>query len=453
MSNRNGLKQKSNKLTMSACIMIAIGGMMGSSIFTLSGVTYAMAGPSALLSWTLAGAVLLLYALNIAELATIFPVSGGIFIYPSRVLGNTQKQRDFSGWIAAWSWLNVSVLGTSFSAICITTYLQEFFPVIKQYKALQLLIPVIWIGICLLLNLFGTTILGKANGVLTMMLILICGIYVFTGLPHVDLKNLTPFVGGTMGASGVFAGIPIAMLAYGSIIAIASIAGEIDNPKRTIPKIMGISVLITVLVYSLILFVTFGMTPVQHFIDDPSRQYYPLAYSLINGLNGEFSWVVSTIPFGAILAITTTMLVLIMDSSRTIMAVSQSGLLPSYFTKIDPATQTPKRALVFVSAIAALITLKPDWIWIIINTGSICCAFTVAIIAFTLIQLRRNKDGLKYEGGFRVPFGIVFPVVTILAVAITLVLLYFGDGGAFSYLLTLLWYAVGFLIFAARYKD
>lgn len=426
---------------------------MGSSIFTLSGVTYAMAGPAALCSWAFAGVLLLLYALNIAELATIFPVSGGIFIYPSRVLGRSQKQRDFSGWIAAWSWLNVSVLGTAFSAICITTYLQEFFPIIKQHKTLQLLIPILWIGICLFLNLFGASMLGKVNSILTISLILICGSYVISGAPHVDVKNFTPFIGGTMGISGVFAGIPIAMLAYGSIIAIASIAGEIENPQKAIPKIMGISVTTTVLVYSLILLVTFGMTPVQHFIDDPSRQYYPLAYSLIHGLQGKASWVVNIIPLGAILAITTTLLVLIMDSGRTIMAVSESGLLPSYFAKIDPITKTPKRALIFVATIAALISLKPSWIWIMINTGSICCAFTVAIIALTLISLRKNPNGTRCDDAFRVPLGILFPTVTLLAVAVTLVLLYFGDGGTFSYLLTLLWYGVGLLIFAVRYKE
>jgi len=71
------------------CILMAIGGMVGSSIFTLSGVTYGMAGPGAILTWLAAAVVLLLYSLNIAELATIYPQSGGIYVYPSKVVGKT----------------------------------------------------------------------------------------------------------------------------------------------------------------------------------------------------------------------------------------------------------------------------------------------------------------------------------------------------------------------------
>ena len=92
--------------------MMAIGGMVGSSIFTLSGVTYGMAGSAALVTWFLAGIILLLYALNIAELATTFPKSGGVYVYPHEVLGKTPKAKSFAGWIAAWSWLNVSIFGS-----------------------------------------------------------------------------------------------------------------------------------------------------------------------------------------------------------------------------------------------------------------------------------------------------------------------------------------------------
>lgn len=121
-----------SKLKMSECIMIAVGGMMGSSIFTLSGVTYAMAGPSAMVSWALAGIVLLLYAMSLSELATTFPTSGGIFVYPYKVMGKNKNQKMFWGWFAAWSWLNVSLLGISFSAISVATYLQEYMPIIKE---------------------------------------------------------------------------------------------------------------------------------------------------------------------------------------------------------------------------------------------------------------------------------------------------------------------------------
>ena len=85
---------KKGGLSPKTCIMMGIGGMVGSAIFTLSGVTYGMAGPAAILAWMIAGTVLLLYSLNISELATTFPKSGGIYVYPHEVLGKTKVKKD-----------------------------------------------------------------------------------------------------------------------------------------------------------------------------------------------------------------------------------------------------------------------------------------------------------------------------------------------------------------------
>lgn len=141
----NGNKQ--GGLSPKACILMAIGGMVGSAIFTLSGVTYGMAGASAIFTWIIAGGVLLLYSLNVSELATTFPESGGVYVYPHEVIGKTERMKDFAGWAAAWSWLNSTVFGTAFAAICVSTYLKEFVPAVKNSVAMQRIIPLVWIDL------------------------------------------------------------------------------------------------------------------------------------------------------------------------------------------------------------------------------------------------------------------------------------------------------------------
>lgn len=448
MSNPSG-----GGLTMRACIMIAIGGMVGSSIFTLSGVTYGMAGAGALLTWAIAGAVLLLYSLNISELATTFPKSGGIFVYPHEVLGRSKVGKDLAGWIAAWSWLNVSIFGSAFSAICVCTYLQEFIPAVKESAALQLVIPLLWVAFAWWLNAKSINSMGKIHNILTLCLMVVLGVYIILGLTHGSAGNLTPLIGGSMGGSGILAGIPIAMLAYGSIIAVASFAGEIQNPKKNIPKIIGTAVAITVAMYCLILLATFLMAPVDDFLADPGRQYYPLAYALTTGLQGRMGWLISIVPLSALLALTTNMSVMVLDASRTVMAIAQSGFLPKRLAQVHPTRKTPVAALTVVAVAAALLTLQPDLIWVIINTGSICSAITVAIIAVTLVTLRRKQQSgeIAAQGQFKVPGGAVFPVITIAVILVTLVLLYFGDGGPTSFLLAGVWYVIGFGIFGIKY--
>ncbi len=431
---------------------MAIGGMVGSAIFTLSGVTYGMAGASAILTWLLAGVVLLLYSLNVSELATTFPKSGGVYVYPHEVIGKTQKMKDFAGWAAAWSWLNSTIFGTAFAAICVSTYLQEFIPAVKGSTALQRIIPLVWILFVWWLNAKSIDAMGKIHNKLTICLVFVLGLYVILGLVNGNNANLQPFVGGTMGGMGIAAGIPIAMLSYGSIIAVASFAGEIRDPKKNVPKIMVTAVSLTVLMFSLILLATFRMALVQDFLADPGRQYYPLSYALGKALTGKYAWIVSIVPLGALLALMTNMCILVLDASRTVSAVARSGFLPKVFTKVHPKRQTPVPALTLVCGIAALLTLKPELIQILINMGSICSAVAVTIIAVTLIVLRvKQKKGIITEtGAFRVPGGMVFPASTLVIVLITLVLLYFGDGGASSYLMAAGWYVIGFIIFGLK---
>ena len=67
--------------------------MVGSAIFSLSGVTYAAAGPAVIITWILGGIILLLYGLETAELCTIYPKSGGIFIFPYEAPRGAQSAR------------------------------------------------------------------------------------------------------------------------------------------------------------------------------------------------------------------------------------------------------------------------------------------------------------------------------------------------------------------------
>jgi APA family basic amino acid/polyamine antiporter len=436
------------------CILMAIGGMVGSSIFTLSGVTYGMAGQGAILTWLAAAVVLLLYSLNIAELATIYPQSGGIYVYPSKVVGKTTFQRDLAGWLASWSWLNVTVFGTAFSAICLATYLQEFLAFIKDSRAMQYIIPLVWLLFVWFINALNINKFGKIHNTLTYTLMFVISIYIVLGLINGSVANIKPFISGTMGGRGVLAGIPIAMLAYGSVMSVATYAGEIRDPRRNVPKIIGTALSIVATVYALILLSTFLMAPVGDFLENPGRQYFPLAYALGSSIGGKsFAWITNIVPIAALLALTTNMSIMVLGASRIVQTTALSGYLPRKLGEVHPKTKTPVWALTAVAVVAALLTLKPDLIWLIINTGSICSAITVAIIAITLITLRykQRKGEIKERGVFQVPFGILFPVITLVVVATTVTYLFMGDGGLTSLYLTLGWYALGMAIFLIRF--
>lgn len=441
--NNKDTQLKVGVLSLADCMMIAIGGMVGSAIFTLSGVTYNLAGPVAIVSWIFAGVVVLLYAFNLAELATTFPKSGGLSIYPYRVLGKTKNQKTFAGWISAWSWLNVTVLGTAFSAIFISTYLGALIPALQNQ---QVIIAIIWIALCWLLNVLGISFMGKINLVLTLGLIIACLIYIFTGFSSIDMSFFTPFVGqGVMGTKGILTSIPIAMLAFNSVIAVASCAEEIKNPQKTIPRAMIFAVIITTILYGLILFTTYGLFPAKELIGNDFALYAPLNYGIARTLSGNM-WLNTVVAIAALLALTTTMLVLVMDAGRTLMTSAQSGVLPKAFGKIHPKFHTPFFALTVMSIVSAVIACFPQFTMQIISTGSLCCGITVGIQTITLIVKKQKK--IDNPGGFKVPGGIIFPIITLIVLAVTLTQL---EKSAF--VLSGWWYLIGLVIFVIAYYS
>ena len=103
MSNNNS--NQGGSLGLGTCVAMIAGGMIGSSIFSLSGLTMTSAGPSAILTWAIAAVIMLCYGLICAELSTRFPKSGGVFVFPSKALGKTEKEGALWGWISTWGYI------------------------------------------------------------------------------------------------------------------------------------------------------------------------------------------------------------------------------------------------------------------------------------------------------------------------------------------------------------
>jgi len=115
--------EEPKKLGLRDSTMILIGGMIGSAIFSLSGLTILSAGPASMISWVIAGIILFFYALQTAELSTIYPHSGGVYVFPAKALGKTHNQGRLNGWISSWAFLFGNVGGVAFSAMYIGIYL------------------------------------------------------------------------------------------------------------------------------------------------------------------------------------------------------------------------------------------------------------------------------------------------------------------------------------------
>ena len=231
----------------------------------------------------------------------------------------------------------------------------------------------------------------------------------------------------------------MAMLGYGSVIAIASIAEEIRDPQKIIPKAIGISQFIVVCFYFVILFVTFGNLPWQELAPNTPQYFAPIEFAASKFAPGSILPVL--ISLAAVLAITTTMLVMIMDAGRILLALGRDGFLPKAFSSISDKYKTPSFSLTIVAAIAAIIAAfqhLPSKLWEQVhynghhgNSGS---AVTYGI----------KEKSVKTEGQFQLRLGSALPVLAIIAVIITVSQLDTASitMSAWLYLIAVIWFAI-----------
>lgn len=404
-NNQNG------KLGLLDSSTILIGGMIGSAIFSLSGMTIFNAGPASILSWIIAAVILFAYGLQTAELSTIYPKSGGIFVFPAKSLGRNEKQGRLWGWISAWAYLFGCWAGAAFSAIYVSIYLGVGFPALGKY---QVPIAIAAVVICGILNLVNIAVTGKANTILTFGLAATLIIFIIVALfsGQWDGSMLTPFFSqGAEGTWGFMGAIPIAMVAYGSIVAVAFMVGEIKDPNRTVPKAMTIAMLVVVTLYVLVMISVLGLVSSQFLQQNPGMAYIPLYAAAFTKL-AAIPWLTKLISISAVLALLTTILVVMILSARTLQASAESGILPKFLAKNNKKTGVPVNAEIVVILIVGVIAAFPKFTNLIVNLGSLCNAIVVAIICLTVIAARKKNTSI--QGNFKAPGGNLLPAITLI---------------------------------------
>ena len=429
-------------LGLMACVAIIVGGMIGSAIFSLSGLSMFTAGPAAIVSWLLAAIIMLIYGLCVAELSTIFPKSGGVFVFPSKALGKTEKQGSFWGWISTWGYINANIVAIAFAAIYVSTYIGAGFGL---PDGLQIPLAIISILLCFILNILRISVTGKVNTALVVSLVTALGIFVcvafFSGEWNSNL--LTPFFAqGNSGPAGFLAAVPTAMVGYGSIVAIAFMVGEVKNPNRTVPKSVLIAMAIVACIYIVVILATSGLVSAEFLRDNPNFMFIPLYAAVFTKLTA-FPWLAKVVSIAAVLALLTTMLVVIALTSRAIQASAEKKLIPSIFAK-NGKTGTPIAASTLVSVLAIIVSCFPSLTQQIVSFAALFAATTISINFVSLLVARKKIPYV--EGSFKAPGGKILPIVALALIIIC----YIPDiitGGWIIWAYTIAWYVVGIAIF------
>ncbi len=422
-------------------IMLAIGAVIGAGIFSSIGTAAAGevlpsgeivrygAGPALVFSFILLGGVCALAGLCYAELAAMIPQAGSAYSYSYATLG------ELVAWIIGWDLILEYAVGNIAVAIAWSGYFTSLvsgfgvtFPdwlthgyrtaLLSSNPAVHGLLdtaPRI-AGIPILLNIpaalivLGITVLlyigvkesTRANNLMVVVKLLVLTLFIGLGAMHIDAANYTPFAPN--GWRGIHQGAAIVFFAYIGFDAISTAAEETKNPQRNMPIGILAGLAICTLIYVVVGLVATGLVPYTDL-----RAADPLARALeVAGLQTA-SWIVA---FGAVISLTSVLLVFQYGQPRIFMAMARDGLLPAWASKIHPKYRTPHVTTVVTGVLVALGSLVADEneIYDLTNIGTLS-AFAIVCIGVLVL---RYKDPARPRP-FRVRF--VWPVTLIGATA------------------------------------
>jgi APA family basic amino acid/polyamine antiporter len=395
-------------------VLLGVGGVVGSGVYVMTGAAAArFAGPAVLVSLLIAGAACVLIALCYAELSSAAPASGAAYSYCYATLG------EVMAWIVGWLVLMDFGLAGSSLAVAWSAYLASLFHSFGVDLPAALVTPTFQAGaggaivgghsVNLVAALTYAAVMGvliagisesrAVNAVLVTIKVAVLVAFIALGARAVHPANWHPFVpanegGFTYGWPGVARGASMLFFAYLGFEIVSNAAAETRNPQKDLPKgVLGALGACTA-IYLLVAIVMTGILPFK-------RLGAPDALAVAADLIG-YPWLAILIKFGALIGISSVLLVNAYGQSRLAFAVSADGLLPPLFSTLHRTRRTPHIGIVVLGlASAAMAATLP--LSLLTDMVSLGVAFCFSVVAISVMWLRTTAPDLPRP--FRVPFG------------------------------------------------
>lgn len=365
-------------------------------ILALAGVAFESAGPGALLAFVFNGVIAVITVLSFAEMSTAFPQSGGTYAFAKRVL--SVQAAFMVGWVVWFA----SIVAAVLYALGFAAYFQVLFRDLFGRPPFWLAGRPLEVVGAVMAVLFYARALSRSGGGgtpwATVGKMAVFAVLVAGGLPALvkapggSLQNaldpLLPF-----GMTGVLAAMGFSFIAFQGFDLIAAVAGDIKEPRRTIPRAMLLSIGLALAVYLPLLFiiatvgVSEGSTIGQMSAASPETV---VAIAAQNYLGQAGYWLVVV---AALLSMLSALEANLLAASNVVLAMARDRTLPPQLAALDPFRQTPVAGLrASAATVAFLIAVLPG----VAEAGA--AASLIFLISFALthwmaILVRRRAQG------------------------------------------------------------
>jgi basic amino acid/polyamine antiporter, APA family len=324
------------QLNLFDAVATGLAAILGAGIFSVIAPAAGIAGPAFLASLSIAALIALCNALSSAQLASIFPRSGGTYEFGRQVLG------PWWGYLAGWMFLIANTVGPGVIALTFGYYLHGVLNTVPPRVAAVLIVLVVTA-----INAAGIRRSVHVTDVIVILSIASLVAVIIIGLPHGNPANFIPFA--PHGFTGILQATGLLFFAYTGYSRIATLVEEVHNPRRTIPRatvlVLGAATLLYLLVAGTAVAVL-GTTKL-------SQSSSPLATTMLSLGSGIGSVIVAA---GALLTTFNESLSDLLGVSRVTFAMSRVGDLPKRLAYLGPG-KNPWLSVLFVGLIATIVSL------------------------------------------------------------------------------------------------
>ncbi|MET0988664.1 MAG: amino acid permease [Steroidobacteraceae bacterium] len=443
-------------LSARALTAIGLGSTIGSGIFILTGTVAAQhAGPALMLALLIAAMVSGIAAICYAEFAAMIPVSGSAYTYAYATLG------EVIAWFIGWNLTLEYMMSASAVAVGWSEYVTNLLagwgmhlpdalanaPFDKDAQGhLALTGALINLPAVLIVVLLGAVCYvgvresASFNSVMVLIKCAVIVIFIAAGIAFVDTSNWHPFIPpnqgdfGKFGWSGVMMGSSIIFFSYIGFDAASTTAREARNPQRDVPLGILAALGISAVLYIAMAAVMTGMVPYQQ-LDAEA----PVAVAL--DAHPQLAWLSGWLKIGAIVGMTSVILMSLLGQPRIILSMAEDGLVPPALSAVHAKFRTPHIAtLLTVIGAATIAGLFPLHVLGELISIGILLAFTIVCIG--VLVLRYTRPDLQRP--FRVPYA---PVTCTLGALACVVMMGFLPSDTWWRLG--IWSLIGLSIYAA----
>jgi len=363
----------------------------------LPGIAAAEAGPALVLAYMLAAIPLIPAMFSIIELATAMPRAGGVYYFLDRALG------PFLGTIGGiGTWLAL-ILKVAFALVGMGAYISLFLP--------NLPIGPVAVAIAILLgivNLVGAKKSGGLQVFLVFGLLASLAIFLAGGAVEFQPAHFEDFFAA--GIDSIVATAGMVYISYVGVTKVASLAEEVKDPERNLPKGVILALATSILIYLFGTLVIVGLVP----MDELQGNLTPVATAAEYAL-GRYG--VILLSLAAMLAFVSVANAGLMSASRYPLAMSRDHLVPRVFSKLGKFG-TPFYSILVTLATIILIVILFDPMRIA-KLASSFQLLIFALVCLAVIVMRESRIQ-SYDPGYKSPFypwmqiaGIISPFVLI----------------------------------------